>query len=139
MRANYIIICALALCVACGPKWKAQEADGYTLITQKDGPTLGYTSVEILQADGYAFKDLNRNGELDPYENWRLPAKDRAKDLASQLSIEEIAGLMLYSSHQAVPGSAYGFGAASYASQDHEPWDLTEQQKKQSYIQAYYR
>jgi len=130
MRANYIIICALALCVACGPKWKAQDADGYTLITQKDGPTLGYTSVEILQADGYAFKDLNRNGELDPYEDWRLPAKDRAKDLASQLSIEEIAGLMLYSSHQAVPGSAYGFGAASYASENHEPWDLTEQQKK---------
>ena len=118
------------LCVACAPKWQATEADGYSLITQKDGPTLGYSSVDILQADGYAFKDLNRNGKLDPYEDWRLPALERAHDLAGQLSIEEIAGLMLYSSHQAVPGSAYGFGGASYASEDHEPWDLTEQQKK---------
>lgn len=42
-------------------------------------------------------------GELLPYEDWRLDAKTRAKDLAGRLSIEEIAGLMLYSSHQLVP------------------------------------
>ena len=116
--------------VSCGPKWKASEADGYTVITQKGGPVLGYTSAPILQDDGFAFKDLNRNGVLDPYEDWRLPAEDRAKDLATRLSVEEIAGLMLYSSHQAVPGSAYGFGAASYSDPDHKSWDLTDQQKK---------
>ncbi len=105
--------------VSCGPKWKASEADGYTVITQKGGPVLGYTSSPILQDHGFAFKDLNRNGVLDPYEDWRLPAENRAKDLASRLSVEEIAGLMLYSSHQAVPGSAYGFGAASYSDPEH--------------------
>ena len=128
MRKYLFPLLLLAL-VSCGPKWKVSEADGYSVITQKGGPTLGYTSAAILEAGGYAFKDLNRNGKLDPYEDWRLPAEERAKDLAAQLSIEEIAGLMLYSSHQAVPGSAYGFGAASYASQDHNPWDMTEQQK----------
>jgi beta-glucosidase len=116
--------------VSCGPKWQASEADGYTVITQKGGPVLGYTSAPILKDDGFAFKDLNRNGVLDPYEDWRLPAEDRAKDLASRLSVEEIAGLMLYSSHQAVPGSAYGFGAASYSDPNHKSWDLTDQQKK---------
>ena len=108
-----LMAAAIGLCVACGQKWEAQPADGYTIITQKGGPTLGYTSAPILTVRGYAFKDLNRNGELDPYENWRRPAYERAVDLAGRLSVEEIAGLMLYSSHQAVPTA-----------------DLTEAQRK---------
>lgn len=123
-------VLATAILCSCGPKWHSREADGYKLITQDGGPTLTYTSAPILEQDRYAFKDLNRNGVLDPYEDWRLSAEERAKDLAGRLSIEEIAGLMLYSSHQAVPGSAYGFGAASYESEDHNSWDLTVQQKK---------
>ena len=95
--------CAMLL-AACGPKWQETEADGFKLVTQKGGVTLGYTSAPLLTVDRYAFKDLNRNGTLDPYEDWRLPAETRAKDLAAQLSIEEIAGLMLYSGHQAVRG-----------------------------------
>ena len=98
-----LVVAAIAFCGACGQKWEAQPADGYTLITQQGGPTLGYTTAPILTVRGHAFKDLNRNGELDPYENWRRPAYERAVDLAGRLSIEEIAGLMLYSSHQAVP------------------------------------
>ena len=121
----------LILAAACGPKWEAHDGDGYLYITQKDGPTLGYTSAAILYDDGYAFKDLNRNGQLDPYEDWRLPADVRARDLAAQLSIEEIAGLMLYSSHQAIPGSAYGFGQATYTGKtNHKTWDLTDQQQQ---------
>ena len=123
-------VLATAILCSCGPKWQSREADGYKLITQDGGPTLTYTSAPILEQDRYAFKDLNRNGVLDPYEDWRLSSEERAKDLAGRLSIEEIAGLMLYSSHQAVPGSAYGFGAASYESEDHNSWDLTVQQKK---------
>ena len=96
-----VILLALAL-TACGPKWHESEADGYRLVVQMRGATLGYTGATLLTIDGYAFKDLNRNGTLDPYEDWRLPAETRARDLASQLSIEEIAGLMLYSGHQAV-------------------------------------
>jgi beta-glucosidase len=121
----------LILAAACGPKWEAHDGDGYLYITQKDGPTLGYSSAVILYDDGYAFKDLNRNGQLDPYEDWRLPADTRARDLAAQLSIEEIAGLMLYSSHQAIPGSAYGFGQATYTGKtNHKTWDLTDQQQQ---------
>ena len=121
----------LILAAACGPKWEAHDGDGYLYITQKDGPTLGYSSAVILYDDGYAFKDLNRNGQLDPYEDWRLPADVRARDLSAQLSIEEIAGLMLYSSHQAIPGSAYGFGQATYTGKtNHKTWDLTDQQQQ---------
>ena len=128
-------ILALVALTACGPKWHETEADGFKLVTQKGGATLGYTSASLLTVDGYAFKDLNRNGSLDPYEDWRLPAETRAKDLAAQLSIEEIAGLMLYSGHQAVPGSAYGFGGATYGGKKFDEsgaqsFDLTDQQKK---------
>lgn len=101
------------------------------------GPTLGYSKVSgvgILEQDGLFFKDLNRNGKLDPYEDWRLPAKERAKDLASRMSIEQIAGLMLYSRHQAVPAASGGWFAGTYNGQPYEasgaqPWDLTDEQK----------
>ncbi len=108
MKKNFVFHTLLAtavlcVCCACAQKWEEKPADGYTLIVQKGGPTLGYTSAPILSIGGRAFKDLNRNGELDPYENWRRPAMERAVDLAGRLSIEEIAGLMLYSAHQPVP------------------------------------
>ena len=57
----------------------------------------------MIYDNGYAFKDLNRNGRLDIYEDWRIAPEERAADLASQISIEQIAGLMLYSSHTRIP------------------------------------
>ena len=98
MKKQYLLLLAL-LCAACQPNVISyQEAEGYKLVLQTKGPTLGYTTAPILEQDGYAFKDLNRNGELDLYEDWRKPVADRAGDLASQLTLEEICGLMLYSS-----------------------------------------
>ena len=68
----------------------------WIMVEQEGAPTLGYSAdsgVTLLEVDGYAFKDLNKNGELDPYEDWRLTAKERAEDLAAKLSIEQISGL----------------------------------------------
>lgn len=97
---NYILsLLPVFLLAACGKNVITMEPkSGYTLILQTRGPVLGYTSAPILTVDGYAFKDLNRNGGLDVYEDWRKDAKTRARDLASQLTLEEICGLMLYSS-----------------------------------------
>ncbi len=95
-----------ALLSGCGQKWTSEDKGSHIEITQGKGATLGYSAqsgVQILTKSGYAFKDLNRNGELDIYEDWRKPAQQRAENLASQMSIEQIAGLMLYSAHQAVP------------------------------------
>lgn len=78
-------------------------ADGWYKITNSGGPVLGYSpksGVKILNVGGKLFKDLNRNGKLDKYEDWRLTPQQRAEDLAKQVSIEQIAGLMLYSAHQ---------------------------------------
>ncbi len=130
-RKALLPLSLLMILASCAPKWEAHDADGYFLITQEDGPTLGYNTAPILYNKGYAFKDLNRNGSLDPYEDWRLPAEGRAQDLAARLSIEEIAGLMLYSSHQSVPASNYGASQAQYTGKNlHHSWDLSDQQKQ---------
>src|SRR6201996_1568115 len=120
------------------PKWIAtDDGDGIVLVKNQNGPTLGYSSksgVKILTVDGLAFKDLNKNGKLDKYEDWRLPITERAKDLASQLSIDQIAGLMLYSAHQAIPALPRGpFGAGTYDGKPYadgiDPAQVTDQQK----------
>ena len=103
-------------------KWTEQAVDSFMLVTQKGGPSLGYSpqsGVKILTVDGFAFKDLNRNDSLDAYEDWRLPAQERAADLASKLSLEEIAGLMLYSSHQAVPADSLTDEQKKFLHDDH--------------------
>ncbi len=109
MRLNIkLVTIAVALTAAVGcnnVKWQETDYDGFTIITQKKGATIGYSKssgIAILYDKGYAFKDLNRNGELDIYEDWRRPAIERAQDLAKQLSLDEIAGLMLYSKHQPI-------------------------------------
>ena len=47
------------------------------------------TEFPILNIDGLKFEDLNRNGELDIYEDYRLPMEMRVKDLLSKLTTEE--------------------------------------------------
>jgi beta-glucosidase len=106
-------------------------------VTNRGGQTLGYATtsgVTLLTVDRFAFKDLNKNGALDPYEDWRLSADLRAKDLASRMSVQQIAGLMLYSAHQSVPGAAGGFvrgtyGGKPFSESGANPWDLSDQQK----------
>lgn len=121
-------------------KWTLSEQEGYVLIDNIDGPKLGMatdTKVKILTVDGYAFKDFLGTGELVPYEDWRLDAEERAKDLAQRLEIEDIAGLMLYSAHQIIPAVSTGMGAIFKATYDNKiyeesgalPWDLSDQQK----------
>ena len=121
--ATYIAIAAgVLLCASCAQKWEeTATADGYNLVTQKDGPALGYSpqsGVQLITKGGYAFKDLNRNGKLDVYEDWRKSPERRAADLASQLSIEEIAGLMLYSGHQSVPNENISDAQRKFLSED---------------------
>lgn len=46
------------------------------------------------------FKDLNGNGKLDPYEDWRLSPKERAENLVSLMNMDEKIGMMLINSRQ---------------------------------------
>lgn len=123
---------------SCGEKFTTDVQEEYTLVINKEGKNLGYrpsSGVALLTVDGYAFKDLNKNGTLDSYEDWRLSSEERAENLASQMSIEQIAGLMLYSAHQAIPARAGGYFAGTYNGENYvegetDPSDPTDQQKK---------
>lgn len=131
MRKYWLLTCA-------GLSIGSSLAQDFSVIENKGGKTIAYSpasGVKILQVNGLSFKDLNKNGKLDKYEDWRLDADVRAKDLASKLSIEQIAGLMLYSSHQSIPARSGGYFSGTYGGKpfkagETDPTDLTDQQKK---------
>jgi beta-glucosidase len=118
--------------------WSEKTNGTISTVTNKGGQALGYSTasgVKLITVGGFAFKDLNKNGRLDKYEDWRLPFDVRAKDLASKMSVEQIAGLMLYSRHQPVPAGARGPFAGTYngkvfAESGAKASDLSDQQKE---------
>lgn len=105
-------------------------------IKNMNGPELVYSyksGIKIIEKDGFYFKNHSKTGLLQPYEDWRLSADDRARDLASKLNINEIAGLMLFTSHLAIPSTgvrAQLYDGKSYEDSQANAWDLTDIQKK---------
>lgn len=80
--------------------WKSCLAIALTITagSAADQPTIESRKAPTLTVDAQKFRDLNRNGKLDPYEDWRLPIDRRVADLLSKMTIEEKAGLMIHSS-----------------------------------------
>ncbi|GIG25734.1 glycoside hydrolase family 3 N-terminal domain-containing protein [Cellulomonas denverensis] len=132
-----VALFALTACTSGDPEDQSSNSDSFTtrevsdgttdfvVVTNPgDGPVLSYgadSGIELLTEteDGleYAFKDMNGNGELDVWEDWRVAAEDRAADLAGQLSIEQIAGLMLFSSHERSPADGITDAQKEYMEQ----------------------
>jgi beta-glucosidase len=56
---------------------------------------------ERYHVDGKQFKDLNANGKLDKYEDWRLSVDERINDLVSQMTAEEKVGMMMINDNNA--------------------------------------
>lgn len=109
-RSNRILSAVLALTMLIGaPRIPASAEASYTSettpdrwikVTQEGGKTLGYSpdsGVTILEVDGLAFKDMDKDGELDIYEDWRLSYEERAEDLASRIGLEQGAAMMILS------------------------------------------
>jgi beta-glucosidase len=61
----------------------------------------------VIQQDGLRFRDLNRNGTLDAYEDRRLSPEQRARDLVARLTLEEKAGAMMHGTARS--GGPMGF------------------------------
>lgn len=60
-------------------------------------PVIVAMKTPTLRVGKLSFKDLNKNNKLDKYEDWRLSASERAKDLVAQMTLEEKVGFMLIS------------------------------------------
>ncbi len=58
--------------------------------------TLKTATLDLLDVDGLRFKDFNKDGELQPYEDWRLSAEERAEDLLSRLNDKQKAAQMAH-------------------------------------------
>jgi beta-glucosidase len=72
--------------------------------TSSPQPEIGARVVKVLRVDGALFRDLNKNGRLDVYEDWRRPLDERVQDLVSQMTLAEKAGLMVGPSLAMGPG-----------------------------------
>ena len=71
-------------------------------------------SVSLLYQGQQAFKDLNKNGSLDKYEDWRIPVSERIEDLVSQMTLEEKVGMMLINTLNAETGGKISERAAQF-------------------------
>ena len=52
--------------------------------------------VKTLYIDGMSFRDLNKNNQLDRYEDHRLDTTHRVEDLLSQMTLEEKVGMLFH-------------------------------------------
>ena len=53
------------------------------------GPTIGTVGRKVIEKDGFYFKDLDGSGEWKEYDDWRLPAKERAEAYVKELTVKE--------------------------------------------------
>ena len=86
--------------------------------------TLSTRSAPIITTDGLQFRDLDRNGRLTPYEDWRLTPKKRAADLLGRMTLEQKAGLLV---HGTLPVSGTSYAVATVT-------DLIGQRKMTTFI-----
>jgi len=106
------------------------------LYQNEEGPDVGSAKDRVIIKDGLVFRKLSDENDLLPYEDWRLSHEERARDLASRLPVEDIAGLMMYSPHQIVPFTADNpMFKATYNGKNFEEsglpaYSMTDQQKK---------
>lgn len=82
LRRGASLLAALAMASTLAPRALAENA-------KLEQPALNPRVKTIIEADGYQFIDLNGNGTLDAYEDWRLDADTRTADLVSQMTVRE--------------------------------------------------
>ncbi|MBQ7455084.1 MAG: glycoside hydrolase family 3 protein [Clostridia bacterium] len=96
LKRIFAFILAAALAAALYPIAAAEDA-AYAVVEESGAQQrLTYTEgvTALLEADGLLFKDMNGNGALDAYEDWRLPAQERAENLLAQMDAYEKAGTL---------------------------------------------
>ena len=65
------------------------------LFPNENGPTIGVTTCGVIVKDGLYFKDMDNDGILSAYEDWRLSDEERAADMVAHLPLRQQAGLVL--------------------------------------------
>ncbi len=100
MSAIRLVLRAAPLVLAAAPLWAQRGVQ----------PIVESRTAPLLAVAGRQFRDLNRNGTLEPYEDWRLTSAARATDLVSRMSLEEKAGTAV---HGTAPAAGNPMGAGT--------------------------
>lgn len=91
--ANARVLMPRALAALCA---MAANVGAPAAHAQRAQPVIAQGSVPVLTVTGLRFRDLNRDGKLQPFEDWRLSSSARAADLVSRMTIEEKAGTAVH-------------------------------------------
>ena len=73
---------------------------------------LSTDTIPLIEVDALSFRDLNRNGALDMYEDWRVSPSQRARDLVARMTVEEKVGQMAHAS--LIPDQPFGTPPTGY-------------------------
>ncbi|MBR1572527.1 MAG: glycoside hydrolase family 3 protein [Lachnospiraceae bacterium] len=116
--------------------YKIIKKQGYILYINKNGKKISSANGKIIEQDGAVFRDLEGDGILYPYEDWRNSYEDRAKNLVDRMSVDEMIGLTLHTTSQPVPAmpgqmeNVGTYGGLNYLeTKEIKPSSLTDQQK----------
>lgn len=100
MKRKLAMLLAGAMLAGCATVPPAMTAPAPTQPAQL---ALTTRAVPLVRADGLTFRDLDRNGALTPYEDWRLTPQERAADLLGRMTLAEKAGQLMVGN---LPGNA---------------------------------
>lgn len=137
MRKIYLLLAMiLALTTIAAPSLaeeaviKENASGFYYIEANGDQPRLSAADkAKFMQVEGLWFKDMNGNGKLDVYEDWRADVADRVADVLSRMTIDQKAGTLIFSGIAGKNGivcsdlsgsMSAGTGATSFIGVNHE-------------------
>lgn len=74
-----------------------KASDNIRYYENENGSKIGTVNRKVIEKDGLYFKDIDGTGEVSAINDWRLPAEERAKAYAEQLSVKEKIGQLFIS------------------------------------------
>ena len=100
-------------------RWYVVSVDGSNVTTTSNIRTFSlYLPTVTTVADGVPIingaRDLNKDGTIEPYEDWHQPIDVRVNDLLGRMTIQEKAYQMFYNA-QTYPQAGWHFGPAQPA------------------------
>jgi beta-glucosidase len=99
------------LLTACGG---SNDSPTVTVDASAEQPSITARAKSLIAVDGKQFKDLNANGRLDAYEDWRLSVDERINDLVGQMTDTEKVGMMMINDNNAGCAGAVTATAVDY-------------------------
>lgn len=92
-----LLTCVRITVFAEDPAIKESASGFYYIEAEGARPRLSAASADkFIKVDGQWFKDMNGNGQLDAYEDWRLSSEERVADLLTKMSLQQKTGTLSF-------------------------------------------